>query len=99
MHNDWSRPRLYTAFGLASMLTLTGQSAAAANADALTAVDMNTGLSNSNWTFRLFAKNLTDKRAYLTAFSFPDLSGANIVQNEATVLQPRTIGLAVDYKF
>ena len=66
---------------------------------AYSAVDMNTGLSNSNWTFRLFAKNLTDKRAYLTAFSFPDLSGANIVQNEATVLQPRTIGLAVDYKF
>src|SRR4051812_25578425 len=66
---------------------------------AYTALDANTALSNSNWTFRLFAKNLTDKRAYLTAFSFGDLSGAAAVQNEGIVLQPRTIGLAVDYKF
>jgi len=66
---------------------------------AYSALDANTGLSNSNWTFRLFAKNLTDKRAYLTAFSFPDLSGGVVVQNEGTVLQPRTIGVTVDYKF
>ena len=66
---------------------------------AYTALDANTDLSNSNWTFRLFAKNLTDKRAYLTSFSFGDLSGAAAVQNEGIVLQPRTIGLAVDYKF
>ncbi len=42
---------------------------------AYSALDANTDLSNSNWTFRLFAKNLTDKRAYLTAFSFPDING------------------------
>lgn len=47
------------------------------------AVDANTDISNSHWTLRLFAKNLTDKRAYLTAFSFPDLSGGVVVQNEA----------------
>ena len=61
-------------------------------------LDANTDLSNSHWTFRVFAKNLTDKRAYLTAFNYPDISGA-IVQNEDIVLQPRTVGLAVDYKF
>jgi iron complex outermembrane recepter protein len=66
---------------------------------AYTALDANTDLSNSNWTFRLFAKNLTDKRAYLTSFSFGDLSGAAAVQNEGIVLQPRTLGLAVDYEF
>ncbi|MBS0421735.1 MAG: TonB-dependent receptor plug domain-containing protein [Proteobacteria bacterium] len=66
---------------------------------AYTALDANTDLSNSHWTFRLFAKNLTDKRAYLSAFNIPDISGAVSVQNEATVLQPRTLGLAVDYKF
>jgi len=65
---------------------------------AYSALDANTDISNSNWTFRLFAKNLTDKRAYLTAFSFADISGA-VAQNEGIVLQPRTIGLAVDYKF
>src|SRR4051812_22495099 len=57
---------------------------------AYSAVDANTDISNSNWSFRLFAKNLTDKRAYLTAFSFPDINGT-VVQNEGTVLQPRTI--------
>jgi iron complex outermembrane recepter protein len=66
---------------------------------AYTALDANTDLSNSNWTARLFAKNLTDKRAYLTAFSVADISGAAVVQNEATVLQPRTVGLEVDYRF
>jgi len=65
---------------------------------AYSALDFNTDLSNNHWTVRIFAKNLTDKRAYLTAFSFPDLDGA-VVQNEGTVLQPRTVGLAVDYKF
>lgn len=65
---------------------------------AYSALDANTDISNSHWTFRVFAKNLTDKRAYLTAFSFPDISGT-VVQNEGTVLQPRTIGLAVDYEF
>jgi outer membrane receptor protein involved in Fe transport len=66
---------------------------------AYAALDANTDLSNSNWTVRLFAKNLTDKRAYLTSFSFGDLSGAAAVQNEGIVLQPRTLGLEVDYKF
>jgi iron complex outermembrane receptor protein len=63
------------------------------------ALDLNTGLSDSNWTVRLFAKNVADKRAYLTAFSFADLSGADVVQNEGIVLQPRTVGVTVDYKF
>jgi iron complex outermembrane receptor protein len=62
------------------------------------AVDLNLDLSNSHWTLRVFAKNLTDERAYLTAFSFPDLSGTAVVQNEGTVLQPRTVGVTVDYK-
>jgi iron complex outermembrane recepter protein len=67
--------------------------------DAYDAVDLNSDLSNGNFTFSLFAKNLTDERAYLTAFSFPDLSGTTVVQNQGTVLQPRTIGFTVDYRF
>jgi outer membrane receptor protein involved in Fe transport len=67
--------------------------------DGYDAVDLTSDLNNKNWTLRLYAKNVTDKRAYLTAFSFPDLSGASVVQNEGTVLQPRTVGLAVDYRF
>jgi outer membrane receptor protein involved in Fe transport len=67
--------------------------------DSYNALDFNSDLSSDNWTIRVFARNLTDKRAYLTAFSFPDLSGASVVQNQGIVLQPRTIGLTVDYKF
>jgi iron complex outermembrane recepter protein len=67
--------------------------------DAYNAIDFNSDLSNENWTLRVFAKNLTDKRAYLTAFSFPDLSGTVVAQNEGIVLQPRTIGFTVDYQF
>ena len=67
--------------------------------DAYDALDLNADLSNSHLTVRLFAKNVTDKRAYLSAFSFADLSGAAVVQNEGTVLQPRTVGLGVDYTF
>jgi iron complex outermembrane receptor protein len=67
--------------------------------DSYNAVDLNSDLSNRHWTLRVFAKNLTDKRAYLTAFSFPDLSGTAVVQNAGTVLQPRTIGMTVDYRF
>ena len=67
--------------------------------DSYDAVDLNTDLSNKNWTVRLFAKNVTDKRAYLTAFSFPDISGTVVAQNEGIVLQPRTVGVTVDYRF
>ncbi len=67
--------------------------------DAYDALDLDADLGEGGLTVRLFAKNVTDERAYLSAFSFADLSGANVVQNEGTVLQPRTVGLAVDYKF
>ena len=67
--------------------------------DGYDALDLNADLSDSRLTVRVFAKNVTDKRAYLSAFSFPDLSGAVVVQNEGTVLQPRTVGVSVDYKF
>jgi len=67
--------------------------------DAYDALDFNSDLSNKNWTVRVFAKNLTDERAYLTAFSFPDITGTAAAQNEGIVLQPRTVGLTVDYRF
>jgi outer membrane receptor protein involved in Fe transport len=67
--------------------------------DAYDAVDLNADLSDENWTIRLFARNVTDKRAYLTAFTFPDLSGASAIQTQGIVLEPRTVGLTLEYKF
>ena len=56
------------------------------------AVDLHAGISNDRWSLRVFARNLTDKRAYLDPL-------ANPTQDDWTVLQPRTIGLALEAKF
>jgi len=40
-----------------------------------------------------------DKRAYLTAFSFPNLDNTAIVQNEGIIIPPRTIGLSLETRF
>lgn len=63
------------------------------------ALDAHVEISNARYTIRLFAQNLTNTRAYLTDVAAQNaLTGAN-VQVEGTVLQPRTIGLALDAKF
>lgn len=56
------------------------------------AVDLNAGISNDRWSARLFVRNLTNKRAYLDPSANPN-------QDNWTVLQPRTIGLALETKF
>ena len=73
MHNDWSRPRLYTAFGLASMLTLTGQSAAAANADALT-------LEEVTVTAEKRTQNLQDVPATVSVVGSEEISAFHATQ-------------------
>ena len=66
---------------------------------AYSVLDVTAGVDNSRWTLRLYAKNITDKRAYLSASSsFDSLTGTPF-QIDATVLQPRTVGLAADYTF
>src|SRR5262249_808178 len=61
-------------------------------------LDLNAGLFNERWTFRVYAKNLTDKRAYLSPTALSDAFGAT-ARVDAAVLQPRTVGLAVDARF
>lgn len=65
---------------------------------AYSALDLNLGVSNDRWNLSVFAKNVTDKRAYLTAGAIQDgLSGA-IPLVEGAILQPRTIGVSLDVK-
>jgi iron complex outermembrane receptor protein len=59
---------------------------------AYTALDLHGGISNDRWSLRFFARNLTDKRAYLVPTNMPG-------QRDAKVLQPRTVGLALEAKF
>lgn len=64
-----------------------------------TALDLNAGISNGRYTLSVFAKNLTDKRAYLSKYSVNDgLTGA-FYEYKAVPIQPRTIGVSIDVKF
>jgi outer membrane receptor protein involved in Fe transport len=61
-------------------------------------LDLNANVSNDNWTFRAYVKNVTDERAYQTINDATALSGG-VVKLNAAVVQPRTFGIEVDYRF
>ncbi|MEA3176622.1 MAG: iron complex outerrane recepter protein [Gammaproteobacteria bacterium] len=63
------------------------------------ALDLQASLSNDRYTIRLFGKNITDKRAYLTYSPQVNQAFGNITQFEAAVLQPRVVGVSLDVKF
>ncbi|MFC3815178.1 TonB-dependent receptor [Lysobacter sp. GCM10012299] len=67
--------------------------------DAYTAVDLNAYISNENWTFRAYVKNVSDERAYQ---SIGDVTSELTDVTEklvASPIQPRTFGIEVDYRF
>ena len=66
--------------------------------DSYGALDLNADLSNRNWTIRLFAKNVSDERVYQTITPITDLSG-NVDHLRGVPLQPRTVGVEVDFRF
>lgn len=61
-------------------------------------VDLHAGIATDRWNVRLFAKNVTDERAYSSWTRLDDVLG-NFNQIRAVVLQPRTVGLSVDVSF
>ena len=66
--------------------------------DSYGALDLNADISNDHWTVRLFARNVTDERAYQNIEAFPTLLG-KIDHLKGTPIQPRTVGVEVDFKF
>ena len=61
-------------------------------------LDLNAYVSNDDWTFRAYVKNVTDERAYQRINEITALSGG--VNNLASApIQPRTFGIEVDYRF
>jgi iron complex outermembrane recepter protein len=66
--------------------------------DSYGALDLNADVSNDHWTVRVFARNVTDERAYQTIDAFPTLVGT-IDHLQGIPIQPRTIGVEVDFKF
>jgi len=61
-------------------------------------LDLNAGVAKGPLSVKLFARNLTDKRAFLQSEVIVDHAGAP-VQIEHYLLQPRTLGLGMDYAF
>lgn len=62
------------------------------------ALDLDADVSNARYTVRLFVKNLTDTRAYLTDSPVQNGYTGDMVQVEGILLQPRTIGMSIDVK-
>jgi outer membrane receptor protein involved in Fe transport len=61
-------------------------------------VDLTAGLTNERWGIRLYAKNLTDERAYVTPGMVLDPDNQPL-QIASSILQPRAVGLGFDVKF
>jgi iron complex outermembrane recepter protein len=63
------------------------------------ALDLSGDVSNGRYTIRVFAKNVTDKRAYPTTFSNFNFVTGEVINAIGTPIQPRTVGLELDCKF
>jgi len=61
-------------------------------------INANAQVSNGPVAFRIFVRNLTDKRAYLSRLFFSDVPNAP-TQVVDKLLQPRTLGVGVSYAF
>jgi iron complex outermembrane recepter protein len=62
------------------------------------AVDLAAEFARGKWMIRLFARNVTDRRAYLGGGLVVDAD--NVPQSiDVNVLQPRTVGISVDVGF
>jgi iron complex outermembrane receptor protein len=62
------------------------------------AVDLAAEFSRGKWMIRLFARNVTDRRAYLGGGLVVDAD--NVPRSiDVNALQPRTVGLSVDFGF
>ena len=62
------------------------------------ALDLAADLTRGNWMIRLFARNVTDRPAYIGGGLGVDAD--NVPYGiDASVLQPRTVGISVDVGF
>jgi iron complex outermembrane recepter protein len=62
------------------------------------ALDLAADLARGNWMIRFFARNVTDRRAYIGGGLAVDFD--NVPYGiDANVLQPRTVGISVDVGF
>jgi iron complex outermembrane receptor protein len=66
--------------------------------DAYAALDLNADVTNGPCTIRIFARNVTDERAYETVTPIININGEND-HLVGTPIQPRTVGIEFDFRF
>jgi iron complex outermembrane receptor protein len=68
--------------------------------DSYWAADLYAAFSNDHWSLRAYMKNATDERGYSQMADVTDqVLGRGTHHLAATPIQPRTVGLEVDYRF
>jgi len=78
---------------------VTGERVAGAyDIDSYNALDLHAELTNMTWTVRLYARNATDERAYVSTGSVRDALNRYVAVT-GVPLQPRTIGMSIDYRY
>lgn len=66
--------------------------------DSYDAIDLHAEITNMTWTVRLYARNATDERSYVSMAPVRDYLNRNVAVT-GVPLQPRTVGLSIDYRF
>jgi iron complex outermembrane receptor protein len=74
------------------------EGASAAFLPSYSVLDLNASIAKGPLTLRAFARNVTDRRAWLNA-SFNSGPPTAPEQSSATIIQPRTMGVGFDYAF
>lgn len=67
--------------------------------DSYGAFDLYASIGNEHWTFRGYVKNATDERGYSLMDDVTSQITGETHHTAASPIQPRTIGLEVDYRF
>lgn len=66
--------------------------------DSYNALDLHAELTNMTWTVRLYARNAADERAYVSTGAVRDALNRYVAVT-GVPLQPRTIGMSIDYRY
>jgi iron complex outermembrane recepter protein len=66
--------------------------------DSYAALDLSADISNGPCTIRIFARNVSDERAYATVAPIFDITGT-VNHLSGVPIQPRTVGIEFDFRF
>ena len=69
------------------------------NLESYAALDLNAYVANENWTLRGYVKNVTDERGYQTINDITSAVTGATGKLVGAPIQPRTIGIEIDYRF